>query len=141
MNTKEKTLLVIAHLAMFLARTGFGLVIPLLVYLNSSGLGNRTMRILSLNILKFQAKITFTFLGLQFLGLIYQIVTNFVQSPFLLQLTFSPYNPLTIIGLVSQVILIVGTLTAIVGAIATARDKEFYYPSLWFPKKKSRLGL
>lgn len=137
MKTQEKVVLIIAHLAMLLARTGFGLLIPLIIYLNSEGLGKRTVRESSWDILKFQAKITFSFLTLQFIGLLYQIAANFIQSPLFVKLSYSPYNPLTVIGLASQVILIAGTILAIIGALATAGNKEFRYPSLWFAKKKS----
>jgi len=136
MKSQEKIILIIAHLAMLLARTGFGLIIPLIIYLNSEGLGKRLVRKSSLNILKFQAKLTFTFLGLQFLGLIYQIVINFVQAPFLAKLAFSPYNPLAIIGLASQVILIAGIILALIGASVTAKGNQFRYPSLWISKGK-----
>lgn len=132
MKTEPKALLVISHLAMLLARTGFGMLIPLVIYLNS----RNELKKGTLDVLKFQAKITFTYLGLQFLGILYQIATSFIQSPVLMQLNFAPYNPLTIISLVSQLVLTAGIVFAIFGAILTAMGKKFRYPRLWLPAKK-----
>lgn len=132
MKTEEKALLVISHLTMFLARTGFGLLVPLIMYLNSRG----EVKEGSLDTLKFQAKITFTYLGLQFVAIIYQIVTSFIASPALTMLNFAPYNPLTVISLLSQLVITAGIVFAVFGAILTASGKTFRYPRLWLPAKK-----
>lgn len=134
MKTQEKTIIIIAHLSMFLARTGFGLLVPLIIYLNSNPLFSKQLKETALDTLKFQAKITFSFLGLQFLGIIYQIATSFISSPELTQLNFSPYNPLTVISLASQVILTAGVVFAVFASLITLRGKNFRYPSLWFAK-------
>ena len=136
MKSQDKAIIIIAHLAMFLARTGFGLLIPLIIYLNSGSFINKQLKENALNILKFQAKITFTYLVLQFLGILYQILVSFVPHPIFTQLNFSPYNPLTILGLSSQIIIIAGIVFAIFGAIITARNGHFRYPALWPSRSK-----
>lgn len=143
MNNAQKTILIIAHLSMFLARTGFGLIIPLIIYLNSGSLLNKSLKKSSLKILIFQAKITFASLFLQFIGIIYQIAVNFIPNPALTQLSYTPYNPLMIITLLSQLILTSGIVYAVFASIFTARGEEFNYPLLWFrkPQKPTKLSL
>jgi len=137
LQKQNKLLLVISHLAMLLARTGFGLVIPLIIYLNSERAGDRKFKEEVFEVLKFQAKITFSFLGLQFLGFIYQLLVTFVSHPLLTQLNFSTYNPLIIINLASQVILTAGVVFAIFGAIFTGAGLNFRYPRFWFGKERA----
>lgn len=137
MKNQQKAIAIACHLSILLARTGFGLLIPLMVFLTSKSLFDKKLHKISFNAFVFQAKITFTYLLLQFMAVLYQIVSSYIQSPALIDLNYSTYNPIMIISLLANVVLTGGVIFGLIAAVLAAKNIEFSYPRFWFRPSSS----
>jgi hypothetical protein len=136
MKNKSKTISIVCHLSILLARTGFGLLIPLMVFLTSKPLFNKKLQKTAFSAFIFQAKVTFTYLLLQFLAVLYQIISGYITSPKIIELNYSPYNPIMVISLVANIILTGGVIFGIIAAVLATKSIDFGYPRFWFKSKK-----
>lgn len=132
---QQKAINITCHLSILLARTGFGLLIPLLIFLNSKSLFDKKLHKVSFEAFVFQAKITFSYLLLQFLAVLYQIISSYIQHPKLIELNYSTYNPIMIISLLANVVLTGGVVFGLIAAILAGKNIEFTYPRFWFKRK------
>jgi len=135
MKRQQKLITIVCHLSILLARTGFGLLIPLLVFLSSKSLFDKKLHKVSFEAFVFQAKITFTYLALQFLAVIYQIVSNYLKHPALVEINYSEYNPVMVLSLLANVVLTGGVVFGLIAAVLAAKNTNFKYPRFWFKKK------
>lgn len=136
MKNQQKAITIACHLSILLARTGFGLLIPLIVFLTSKSLFDQKLHKISFGAFLFQAKITFSYLLLQFLAVLYQIISSYIQHPALIELNYSQYNPIMVISLLANIILTGGVIFGLIAAVLTTKNIDFTYPRFWFTKKK-----
>jgi len=136
MKRQQKFITIVCHLSILLARTGFGLLIPLLVFLNSKTLFDKKLHKISFETFVFQAKITFTYLALQFLAVIYQIASSYLNHPALVEINYSEYNPVMVLSLLANVVLTGGVIFGLIAAVLASKNTDFTYPRFWLRKKK-----